>query len=236
MSEIIYKRPGYGTRGITWNSLKRDWIGRKSCIYSKFPIMYRFDEENGKYICRMSHIEYTFYFDTAKDLGKYIFSEFPKTFKTCELCNLGYFQIDEQKLKSEFNGYYTSPNKTKWTSMCNHYCKRCSSWNNDMSQEIINMPQEFNKMLPDDIKNLIDTHFLKQMNFRCKDCLHYIDYRTPKLRGNTRAAFISMVMPRKTMSQRVAVNKALCEAAALDTWTPPYAVHEGTCWFCYKQN
>ena len=189
MSEIIYKRPGYGTRGITWNSLKRDWIGRKSCIYSKFPIMYRFHEENGKYICWMSHIEYTFYFDTAKDLGKYIFSEFPKTFKSCEMCNLGYFQIDEQKLKSEFNGYYTSPNKTKWTSICNHYCKRCSSWNNDMSQEIINMPQEFNKILPDDIKNLIDT-YLKQMNFRCKDCFYFVDVKN-KTRGSSRYAFIS---------------------------------------------
>ena len=204
MSEIIYKRHGYGTRGITWNSLKRDWIGRKSCIYSKFPIMYRFHEENGKYICWMSHIEYTFYFDTAKDLGKYIFSEFPKTFKSCEMCNLGYFQIDEQKLKSEFNGYYTSPNKTKWTSMCNHYCKRCSSWNNDMSQEIINMPQEFNKMLPGDIKNLIDKH-LKQMDFRCKDCFYFVDIKN-KTRSSSRYAFIA------------------------------HDVHEGICWYCYKQN
>ena len=205
MSEIIYKRPGYGTRGITWNSLKNNFISRKSCIYSRFQIMYRFREGNGKYICWISHINYTFYFDTAKDLGQYIFNKIPKIFKNCEMCKLGYFNIDEKILKTEYNGYYTCKTKEKFPSSSDKYCHSCTSWNKDSSIEIMNLPKEFGKMLPDDITQMIDTK-LKSLDFVCKYCFENV-YVDKKIKGRSMYAFN-------------AYGGDHC--------------FSGTCWSCYK--
>lgn len=190
MSEIIVRKQ---FRSFTWNQLKQitKLIPMKSCLYYIFAISYQFTEKNSKYVCNMFPIQYTFYFDTAKDLGEYIFNIIPKIFTKCKMCKLGYFNISEESLKNDYNGFHTCSNNRKkcYPNCDNQYCYSCTSWLNNISKEITTMSKDMKQTLPVDIWNIIDNQ-MKSMDFICMHCFENVDISN-KVKGSSFYAFNS---------------------------------------------
>jgi len=182
IDEIVVKKQ---FRDFTFRQLMKEtnFFPMKAPFYYVFALSYNFTYEmteyGNKYICHEYPTQTQYLFDNPTDLGTYMFNIIPKIRYKCNLCTLGYFNINPKLLAETFNGkcivFNNKLDKYELLkSKCNeNYCISCIKWTKNLSPEISNLPKNIENILPTDLWKVIDKD-LKSFDFICEVCEDYV--------------------------------------------------------------